>query len=93
MKALSAFLAAGHSLAEAQAAGLCKVTQITASEGAIATRAARNALGLSQPDFAAFLGVSPQTIKAWEQSRKSPTPPVLRMLRHIAVHPKTWSKS
>jgi putative transcriptional regulator len=92
LERLGEFLAAGHTLEEAQAAGLCRITKLALpqTEGAVAARQARSALKLSQPEFAEFLGVSSQSVKAWEQARKVPTPPVLRMLKHIAQHPKTW---
>lgn len=44
-------------------------------------------LGVSQSIFAMYLGVSGETIKAWEQGKTSPKGPALRML-HAAKKDK-----
>jgi DNA-binding transcriptional regulator YiaG len=55
-------------------------------------KAIREALGASQPVFAGFLGLSSQTIKAWEQGVKVPPPPVRRMLADMRERPAHWRK-
>jgi putative transcriptional regulator len=50
--------------------------------------AARARLGLSQNKFAALLGVSPATLKNWEQGRRRPTGAARVLLRVATRHPK-----
>ena len=45
-------------------------------------------VGVSQPEFAAALGVSLQTVRAWEQGRRRPAGPALALLRIAARHPR-----
>jgi len=45
---------------------------------------ARSQTGLSQPKFAALLGVSVRTLQEWEQGRRSPSG-AARALLHIAA--------
>lgn len=47
-------------------------------------------VGVSQPVFAALLGVSPQTVKAWEQGTKHPTSSARRLLSEIIIDPAYW---
>lgn len=47
----------------------------------------REKLGLSQPVFAHALNVSPATVRAWEQERKTPGGPALRLLEIAKQHP------
>lgn len=42
--------------------------------------AIRKALGLSQPDFARFMGVSVATLRNWEQERRQPQGPARSLL-------------
>jgi putative transcriptional regulator len=42
-------------------------------------------MDLSQPVFAAALNVSPETVRAWEQGKREPEGPTLRLLE-IAEH-------
>lgn len=58
--------------------------------GARQVKAVREKVGVSQPVFAALLGVSPQTIKAWEQGTKRPTGAARRMLGEIDSEPSYW---
>jgi len=91
MEALSSFPASGHTLEQAAAAGLCRVSCIVPNPTqAETTKSARAALALTQAKFAAFLGVSSQSVKAWEQGVKIPTPPVRLLLKHIADNPQHW---
>jgi len=50
--------------------------------------AVRAKLGLSQNKFAALLGVSPGTLKNWEQGRRRPTGAARVLLRVARSHPK-----
>ena len=90
LKALKEFLQQGHTLEEAAAAGFCRIKPFPKSTEAETAKAARAALALNRAKFAAFLGVSSQSVKAWEQGVKIPTPPVRLLLKHIADNPQHW---
>jgi putative transcriptional regulator len=45
---------------------------------------------LSQPVFAAALNVSPETIRAWEQGKREPDGPTLRLLEVAEQHPEVF---
>ena len=93
LKRLTEFLSKGHTLEEAAQQGLIRMARVErkpVSEHAAQAKEARESLKLSQPEFAAFLGVSPQLVKAWEQGRRNPAPPIRVMLRHIVAKPKQW---
>ncbi len=47
----------------------------------------RARLGLSQPAFAAVLGISVATLRNWEQGRRQPTGAARILLRIAAKHP------
>ncbi len=49
---------------------------------------ARAKTGLSQEKFAALLGVSPRTLRDWEQGRRSPSGAARTLLRIAARHPE-----
>jgi len=44
--------------------------------------------GLSQVQFSALLGVSPSTLKNWEQGRRQPTGPARALLRIVSSKPQ-----
>ena len=46
-------------------------------------KALRTRLEISQPVFAAYLNVSPATVKAWEQGLKTPTGASLKLLNLV----------
>ncbi len=48
----------------------------------------RAQLGLSQSKFAALLGISPNTLKNWEQGRRRPTGAAKILLKVAARYPK-----
>jgi len=50
--------------------------------------AVRKKLGLSQSKFAALLGISPNTLKNWEQGRRHPTGAAKVLLRVANRDPK-----
>ncbi len=51
-------------------------------------QAVRAKTGLSQSQFSAMLGVSPATLKNWEQGRRKPTGPARALLRIVSVKPR-----
>jgi len=51
-------------------------------------KAVRAKLGLSQNKFAALLGISPSTLKNWEQGRRHPTGAAKVLLKVAKRHPK-----
>jgi putative transcriptional regulator len=53
-----------------------------------AVTAARTSAGLSQPEFAALLGVSPRTLQEWEQGRRQPSGAAQTLLAIAARHPE-----
>jgi putative transcriptional regulator len=55
-------------------------------------KAVRAELRASQPIFAALLGVSPATVRAWEQGQKKPSGMARRFLAEIRRDPDYWRK-
>jgi putative transcriptional regulator len=51
-------------------------------------QAVRAKTGLSQAQFATLLGVSPATLKNWEQGRRHPTGPARALLRIVSARPR-----
>lgn len=52
----------------------------------------RDGYHLSQPEFAALLGISVGTLRNWEQGRRTPEGPARVLLSVAARHPKAvWS--
>jgi putative transcriptional regulator len=54
---------------------------------------AREKTGLSQPAFAALMGVSVRTLQAWEQGRRKPSGPASQLLRVATHHPEIFTTS
>jgi putative transcriptional regulator len=50
--------------------------------------ATRRRLGLSQTEFAAWFGISPGTMRNWEQGRRVPEGPARMLLRVIERDPE-----
>jgi putative transcriptional regulator len=73
--------------AEARAAG--RAVRITA----FSIRELRSWTELSQPDFAALLGVELSTLRNWEQGRREPTGPAQALLRAIHNDPENVSRA
>lgn len=48
----------------------------------------RESFKLSQPKFAALLGISVDTLQNWEQKRRRPDGPAKVLLRVAATHPE-----
>ena len=48
----------------------------------------RDSFQLSQPDFAAMLGISVKTLRNWEQGRRKPVGPARVLLQIAAKHPE-----
>jgi putative transcriptional regulator len=51
-------------------------------------RAIRERYGLSQPKFAALMGISVATLRNWEQERRKPEGSARVLLRVVARHPE-----
>lgn len=51
-------------------------------------RAIRERLGLTQEAFAAALCISVKTLRNWEQGRREPSGPAMRLLQIAAKHPE-----
>ena len=51
--------------------------------------AAREQVGLSQPEFARLLGVSVRILQEWEQGRRSPSGPARALLTIAYLNPKS----
>lgn len=51
-------------------------------------RAIRDELGLTQEQFARALSISVKTLRNWEQGRRAPSGPAMRLLQIAARHPQ-----
>ena len=51
-------------------------------------RALRESFGLSQPKFAALIGISVATLRNWEQGRRRPEGSARVLLRMVAKYPE-----
>lgn len=51
-------------------------------------RTVRKEYRLSQPKFAALMGISPSTLRNWEQGRRKPEGSARILLRIVARHPE-----
>jgi putative transcriptional regulator len=51
-------------------------------------RAVREGYGLSQNKFAALMGISPATLRNWEQGRRKPEGSARVLLQVVARHPE-----
>lgn len=47
----------------------------------------RDGYKLTQKEFAALLGISPATLRNWEQGRRTPEGPAMALLRVAQKHP------
>jgi putative transcriptional regulator len=54
-------------------------------------KATRKVLGISQSLFARFLGVSPKTVRAWEQGINVPHKMACRFMDEIRQNPRFWA--
>ena len=79
-----------------------RVTRYTAAEAKVEAppryvaeriREIRDHMALSQPVFAAALNVSPETVRAWEQGKREPDGPTLRLLEVAEQHPEVLLQS
>lgn len=52
-------------------------------------RAARKAIGMTQQEFAALLGVSPSGLRKWEQGQRQPNGAARQLIRVIEAAPDT----
>jgi DNA-binding transcriptional regulator YiaG len=58
----------------------------------VTVRQTRGLLGVSQPIFAQFLGLSPKTVRSWEQDQSKPSEMACRFFDEIRRDPKYWQK-
>lgn len=49
-------------------------------------------LAVSQVVFAEFIGVSPSTVRDWEQGRNEPNGPARRVMEEMCRDPETWKR-
>ena len=56
-------------------------------------RAIRDRLGITQVEFALLIGVSPATLRNWEQGRRAPDGPARALLRVAAINPGLVAKA
>jgi putative transcriptional regulator len=56
-------------------------------------RAIRHRLGKSQVAFALLIGVSPATLRNWEQGRRTPDGPARALLKVAAAHPRVVAQA
>ncbi len=79
-----------------------RITRYTAAEARVEAppqyvreriREIRDHMALSQPVFAAALNVSPETVRAWEQGKREPDGPTLRLLEVAEQHPEVLLES
>lgn len=61
--------------------------KISQTDPALETKQARQAVGLSQRDFATLLGVSVKTLQAWEQGTRTPSKGAKTLLKIANKHP------
>ncbi|HBI43728.1 MAG TPA: transcriptional regulator [Planctomycetales bacterium] len=54
-------------------------------------KSTRKVLGVSQPLFARFLGVSAKTVRSWEQGVNPPSPMACRFMDEIRRAPAHWA--
>ena len=57
-----------------------------------AVKQTRQLLGISQPAFAQFLGVSIMALRSWEQGRHAPNNIASRFLDEIRANPEFWKQ-
>ncbi len=65
-----------------------RVTTMADVSASMPVATLRKQFGLSQAKFAALLGISPATLKNWEQGRRQPEGPAMVLLRVAAAHPE-----
>src|SRR5687768_16137144 len=60
--------------------------------GARLVKQVRTTLHLTQPLIARFLGVSTNTVRAWERGHRQPGPTASRFMDEIRRDPKYWAR-
>lgn len=53
-------------------------------------RIIREGMGMTQERFATALGISVKTLRNWEQGRREPSGPAMRLLEIAAKHPEVF---
>jgi putative transcriptional regulator len=57
------------------------------------SREIRARLGLTQEEFAEALCISVKTLRNWEQGRREPSGPAMRLLQIAAKHPEVLTEA
>jgi putative transcriptional regulator len=86
-------LIAGLQEAVAYARGEIELPARVVAVPTVEVAAVRKKLGLSQSRFAAAFGVSPRTVKNWEQGRRQPEGPAMVLLRVIDEEPEAVQRA
>lgn len=73
-----------QALAEAKAGRFARKTAVAVSP----IMETRHKTGLSQNHFAAALGISPSTLKSWEQGQRTPSGAAKALLKLLNKHPE-----
>ncbi|MDO4777041.1 MAG: type II toxin-antitoxin system MqsA family antitoxin [Cardiobacteriaceae bacterium] len=73
-----------RALAEAKAGRFARKTVIATSP----IMETRHKTGLSQNHFAAAIGISPNTLKSWEQGQRTPSGAAKALLKLLNKHPE-----
>ena len=85
-------LRSGAPLEEVFTCRRVEVTLRTPLYGAVEVKQVRQLLRASQAIFAQFLGVSVQTVRAWEQGENVPSDIAKRFMDEIRHDPDYWRK-
>ncbi len=64
----------------------------TADYDSVLVKKTRHLLRVSQALFAQFLGVSLNTVRAWEQGANQPSEMACRFMDEIRLNPKYWNE-
>jgi len=90
LKEMHATLKAGIPLREKYTLRTVRSVRDPKIYDAAAVRTTRQLVGVSQPVFAAMLGVSAALVKSWECGQRKPAPIARRLLDLIRANPSNW---
>ncbi len=92
LKAFSDALQNGESISERFTCRTIRLNLRPTQYAAGDVKQVRGLLGASQAIFAQFLGVSPSTVRDWEQGKKPPRQIACRVMDEIRADPTHWRK-
>jgi putative transcriptional regulator len=92
LKEFTDALESGEKIAERFTCRTVMLDLVPLAYGPDAVKATRKLLGASQGIFAQFLGVSPKSVRAWEQGVNSPSDIACRFMDEIQRNPDFWRK-